>query len=341
MIPYKTSINFLNSWAGAAKYPFKLTFSVTQNCNQRCKHCRVWEKKPEPEITLPEIRQVFEQYPHFSWIDLTGGEIFLRKDLEEIVTIISENSRRLEYLHFPTNGTVPETFERIREIRRIFNGNLVMTVSIDGDKPLHDKIRGREGSWEKAAELLEKLIGEKLRNTRVYAGMTLFKENEKAVGRTRTALETTVSGFKKEMLHINYAHESVFYNNMGTGVTAGYLKPPVLNGYSLFSFLDRSFNRYYSDYLKSGMCPVPCRSGEVSLHISAAGRLYPCTMWDIPGFPLKENDYSIHQILDSDNYKKRIEEIHSQQCDHCWTPCEAYQSILADIIRSEKRKVKS
>jgi MoaA/NifB/PqqE/SkfB family radical SAM enzyme len=78
------STNILLSAFGGLKHPYKLTFAITNKCNLKCKTCNIWQRKPENELTFAEIDKFFAANNYFNWIDLTGGEIFLRKDLPDI-----------------------------------------------------------------------------------------------------------------------------------------------------------------------------------------------------------------------------------------------------------------
>ena len=97
---------------GSLPSPYKLNLMVTTRCNQRCHHCGIHDR-PVQDLPLEVIRDVLRSNPQLSWLDVTGGEIFLRPDIEELFAIIGEEGRRLALLHFPTNGTMPELTSRI------------------------------------------------------------------------------------------------------------------------------------------------------------------------------------------------------------------------------------
>ena len=67
------------------RFPFKLTFCITYWCNYRCQTCNIWKKKPQNEFTADEFDRVFQTMGHAPyWFTFSGGEPFLRKDLEAI-----------------------------------------------------------------------------------------------------------------------------------------------------------------------------------------------------------------------------------------------------------------
>jgi MoaA/NifB/PqqE/SkfB family radical SAM enzyme len=178
-----SALQFFRYWLGYNLFirfgwpkilPSFLTFSVNNYCNQRCKTCNIWENNPieekKRELKLNEIERIFSQFPKIFWLTITGGEPFLRRDLVEIVKIAYEKSK-VNLLTITTNGSLPDIIERdVKEIlKSCKNLTLIVNVSIDGDKRLHDKIRGVKGSFDKAAETIEKL--KKINNRRLIVGI--------------------------------------------------------------------------------------------------------------------------------------------------------------------------
>jgi MoaA/NifB/PqqE/SkfB family radical SAM enzyme len=154
--------------------PSFLTFSVNNYCNQLCKTCNIWKnnsiEEKRKELKLDEVERIFSQFPKIFWLTITGGEPFLRRDLVEIVKIAYEKSK-VNVLTITTNGSLPDIIEKdVKEIlRNCKNLRLIVNVSVDGDRELHDKIRGVEGSFDKAVETIEKL--KKIKSRRLIVGI--------------------------------------------------------------------------------------------------------------------------------------------------------------------------
>ena len=81
--------------------PLKVNFCLTYWCQYRCKTCNIWQRKPTDELTTDEVRAFVRENPDITWVDLTGGEIFLRPDIDEILDAVVTGWRRLALLHFP------------------------------------------------------------------------------------------------------------------------------------------------------------------------------------------------------------------------------------------------
>ena len=41
-------------------------------------------------MTPAEVESFFRSWPQFRWVHLTGGELFMRRDLDDLVTAISK-----------------------------------------------------------------------------------------------------------------------------------------------------------------------------------------------------------------------------------------------------------
>src|SRR5207249_9553702 len=121
-------------------HPYKLTFCLTFWCNYRCETCNIWKMKPRDELRLDEIQRFFRQSPRFLWVDLTGGEVSLRKDFVDICEAVVSSCPHLLLLHFPTNGYLTDTLvAAAREIRQMAPEKLIITVSTDGDEAMKDR----------------------------------------------------------------------------------------------------------------------------------------------------------------------------------------------------------
>ncbi len=145
--------------------PQLLIFFVTARCDCRCRFCfyrrRVENPRAEEELTLEEIESFSRLYGPLADLSISGGEPFLRKDLEDIVRTFAVNNRP-KLIEIPTNGYRPEITAGLADaICRDFPGiRLAIQISADGPPQLHDQLRQRPGLFERAREtsrMLEKI----------------------------------------------------------------------------------------------------------------------------------------------------------------------------------------
>ena len=87
--------------------PLNFTLSLLYACNSRCMTCNVYERK----VKILSV----EEYDRFLstvgrapyWFTLSGGEPFLRKDINDIVRVVYERCRP-KVINIPHNGTFPD-----------------------------------------------------------------------------------------------------------------------------------------------------------------------------------------------------------------------------------------
>ena len=315
------------------KKPFKLTFSLTNRCNSKCKTCNIWKIKDKKDISLEELKLFFSKNKSFNWIDLTGGEVFLREDIIEITKIIKSTQKDLFLLHIPTNSLLEKIIiKRVREIIKIGFPKVIITISIDGVSKTHNEIRGINNNWSKAVAVYNELKKMKSKHFDCYFGMTISEFNFREVDLMYMELKKYVPGLKITDIHYNLVHYSeTYYKNMNQigdlnrfdKIFKNIVKDKKLSLNPILS-LEVVYQKLVSLYIKKGSIPVRCRAGEISVFINENGDIFPCTMWNKKLGSLRELDYDLNMI-------KR--DYINTNCNQCWTPCEAYQNIMVDFLK--------
>jgi hypothetical protein len=193
-----------------SKAPFKLTYVVTDDCSCRCAICALWQA-PRSGAPLEDIERLFTANPELAWINLSGGDVVERDDFEAIVAAAVERTR-VYVLDFPTAGQHPERVERaVRSVLALPLPRLVVTVSIDGPKELHDRLRGTPGAFERARETFMRLSALRGERFDVFVGMTFSSRNDAAPAALVDATLAQLPGVERSRLHFNLAHHAPHY----------------------------------------------------------------------------------------------------------------------------------
>ncbi len=327
-------------------HPYKLTFCVTFWCNYRCETCNIWQMKPRDELGLDEIRAFFRKSSRFLWVDLTGGEPWLRKDFVDICEAVITSCPHLVLLHFPTNGYLTDKIVAgVREIMRMHPERLIITVSTDGDEAMNDEIRGIEGGWRRQIETFRQL--REIPGVQAVLGMTLSAKNVDHFPQAFAAAEREVPGITHADFHVNVVHESSHYLQnadlaLRRNVSAAALADAAdayarLRGRatSPVGFLERAYLKRVRQYLETGETPMRCHALRGSCFIDSWGNVFPCTIYDRKIGSLREVDYDLARLWNAPEAAALQGEIWESRCPNCWTPCEAYQSILGNLVRPE------
>lgn len=325
-------------------FPYKLTYATTFWCNYKCETCNIWEMKPQNEMRLDEIQTFFSKSRDFLWVDLTGGEVTLRKDFVDICRAVVDGCPNLLLLHFPTNGYLPDQIvQNVQEICGLSPEKLIITVSTDGDKETNDRIRGIDGGWERQMETFKRL--REIKGAQVVLGMTLSQSNIDHFPTAFAAAKRECPDLAYTDYHVNIVHESEHYfdnkrSGLRSAVSASDLATAVeqyghLRGLarSPVSLLERAYAKRVRRYLETSRNPVRCQALKASCFVDPWGNVFPCTIYNRKVGSLREVDYDLTEIWDRPSTRELQLEIWDNKCPQCWTPCEAYQSILGSALR--------
>jgi sulfatase maturation enzyme AslB (radical SAM superfamily) len=135
-------------------------YEATMRCNLHCEFCYVIdflniEGEWRNELTIDRLRQAFPDQPGFQ-VSLTGGEIFMRKDIMSVLDLFRDKGYSCGYL--TTNGTIINE-ERAEALADLAAAGFLkhISVSIDGPGDLHDRARGLKGTFERTCAGLKRL----------------------------------------------------------------------------------------------------------------------------------------------------------------------------------------
>ena len=125
--------------------PTDASIILTYRCPMRCSMCGIWHNPTDrdSEITAADLRSL----PELKFINLTGGEPFLRDDLGDI---IEECYRHAPRIVISTSGWYDE---RVVEIARDYP-QVGIRISLEGMAQVNDALRGRGGGFDKGLRTL-------------------------------------------------------------------------------------------------------------------------------------------------------------------------------------------
>lgn len=327
--------------------PYKLTFAITYKCNQKCRHCNIWKKPERQELELEDFHRFFSSSNEFSWIHLTGGEIFLREDLLEIIRIIFKRAKGLYLLQFPTNGFLTEdiikTTEKILAIHNKKTPQILVGVSIDGTQEIHDKLRNTGNAWNNAVNTFVEL--RKMKPLRAYVGMTLSSSNYHSIDKTYLAIKDKCHDFSYDDLNINFLNRSQHYYDNADDDGTKFSQKEIQSSADVIKwilakrgipitpsqYLSRTYLKHVENSLKSEPIPFTCQALSASCFIDPYGDIFPCIVWAKKVANIQEADFSLKNAWACEHVKTLRKRICKDECPICWTPCEAYPSMLGRI----------
>ncbi len=186
---HETVDRFVRAGTGVAdRLPRGIVYESTMRCNLHCEFCYVGdllnlEGEWRQEMPLEALQRAFPACDGLQ-VSLTGGEIFMRKDIMEVLDLFAAKQYVCGYL--TTNGTIIDEARAEALAGLAARGFLKhISVSIDGPGDLHDAARGVKGTFE-----------------RTTAGLRRLQEASKRLGAPlRVSINTTVAAESLETLH--------------------------------------------------------------------------------------------------------------------------------------------
>lgn len=335
------------TWVHRPPSPNRVVLDVTRRCNLRCRMCHTWRAPSEGELTLAEIDALLSALPRLVWLDVTGGEPFVRHDVEQVLGAAIERPPALQVLHFQTNGWATERIVRATAATRARRRGveLLVTVSIDGPPEVHDAIRGRAGAFDRALATVRALWA--LPGVEVHVGTTITNDNAAVVEELGARLLDAVPGFHARRWHWNWAQVSRhFYGNehlrAAPRVPPGELLQRLRQRRGLPGGLVELMEQLYLLHLefvqRGEPSGIPCQALRSTVFVSPEGELYPCHLYDRPLGNLREHDMAT--LWGSPRVAAARRDIESLACGGCFSACEAYPALAGAPVATVRQTVR-
>ena len=286
----------------------RVFLEITSACNLNCKHCYMsstYKKKLIDEIRVNKIKEIINEADNIGVFrfDLTGGEIFTRTD---IYNILAEVRNKFMITNLFTNATLLDE----KGIDTIANLGNIRTIYISLDDYIeeeHDAFRGVEGAFKKTVSNIREL---KKRGLHIVANIIVSRSN---IERLKYIIK-----FCHEELGIDCRTAPILPIGRGKSFTENDLTLEEIK-YAMSVSLESQ-----CDFV-SGLCSensridiIPgCGVGHKMIYIRSNGEICLC-----PTLSSRENPLfklgSIYEdsLLDIWNESKILKEFRESNCEH-------------------------
>lgn len=322
--------------------PVSLTVSLTYRCNSRCMTCRVYERESN-ELTLDEYGKIFHSIGHSPhWITFSGGEPFLRQDMEEICIKAYELCRP-KIINIPTNGILTERIiEKVRCIQAACpDAAIIINLSIDAIGEKHDDIRGSKGSFERVIETYKGLRSIKKDGNMTLGFHTVIsKFNVGEIADIYRELKkyrpdsyiTEIAEERTELLTVNEKISPSFseYSSAVDYIT-GDMKDWEMKG---IARVTRAFRKHYyhmvKKILRENRMQIPCYGGLASCQLTPDGDVWACCVKSEVLGNLRESGYDFKKIWFSQQAVQLRRAIKNREC-FCPLANASYTNMLFSL----------
>jgi AdoMet-dependent heme synthase len=275
--------------------PLNAQLDLTYRCNERCVHCYL-DHRDHGEMTTAEIKHLLEDMAQAGVFILTlsGGEIFVRKDIFEII----EHARRLMFcVRLKTNATLIGEHEATRLRDLAIESIQVSIYSHRAD--VHDAVTLLPGSLERSLHAIRFL---KAHGLKVIIANVLMTHNAGDYAKVRSlaadlgvecTLDPTITPMMdgdRSVLRLGVDHDAlreVFRDEELVGDAESFCAIPAEVG---------------EDDLES----TPCSAGHTACYVSPYGDVFPCVQ-----FPLPTGNVRRERFVDIWRHSTQMNEVRS------------------------------
>lgn len=275
--------------------PLSAHIDLTWRCNERCIHCYLDHDDPA-ELSLAELRDLLDQMADAGvfFLTLSGGEIFLRRDLSAIV-----RHARLRGFDIKLKSNAILMTEEDADWIALM-GVRQMQISIYSHRPeVHDAITKVPGSLARSIRAIRMLHQ---RSVRAIVACVLMKPNAGDLAGVQNlarelgaefTIDPTITphiGGDRSITALNISRaelSEVFRNESLVGDVEGFCAPPLP----------------VDDDVLDG---TPCSAGHTSCFISPRGEVFPCVQFPLPCGNVREQRFA-----DIWRHSKQLEQVRS------------------------------
>lgn len=314
--------------------PSYLIFYATSRCNMTCSHCFYHDSlnKHFNELTVEEIDKFTKTMEPLLHLSITGGEPYIRNDIDKIVKVFYENTN-VPIISIPSNG-----FYKDKMIEKITNmmewcPELVLTqsISFDGLYEDHEKIRGIKGCFNRAMETVKALKELQKKYNRINIGTitTFTSQNQNKftdiikgiyeLAEPDTIAINLVRGDPKEKVNFNLDmglyreavkfRDSLFYSKKMSGLHG-------FEGNKISTATRIILNEEITKISETNKYQMPCYSANLSGVMYPEGEVCPCEILDKSHAigNIRDFNYDFRKLWLSQKAKDEVKFIRGTKC---------------------------
>ena len=333
--------------------PSYFIFYPTSRCNLKCSHCFYYDSlnKKFNEITVDELDKITSTMDPILHLILTGGEPYLRHDLDQIVKIFYKNTK-VPIISIPSNGWYLDKMDK--QINNMMKWcpelTLNQQISIDGIGEDHNnirmdkKVKGDDNSFEKAIKTIDHLKTIQKVYDRINIGIIITFTNENQ-NKFKSIIKEIYSLVEPDNISINLVRgdprqkvnlnldlnlyresvkfrDDLFYQKKMSGHTR-------FKGNKLATAGRVMLNELVNKTHEENKYITPCYAGNLSGVMYPEGDVYPCEILDKTHKigNIRDFDLDFKKLWLSQKAKEEVKFIRKTKC-FCTHECFNIVNIL-------------
>ena len=280
--------------------------AVTYRCNCRCQICHIWKypTKKEEEVTVADL----EKLPRMRFANITGGEPFLREDIEDIVGVVKSKARRVV---ISTNGLATEKIIKLAQ-----STGVGIRISIEGLSEANDRLRGVKGGFDRSLRTVIALKDMGLKD--IGFGITVSDENVGDLLELYKLARVMNVEFATAAIHNSYYFHKTDNEIVDKERVAGEFAKLIREFFKSRKIKDwyRAYLNYgIMNYVRGGKRLLPCEAGTELFFLDPLGEIRPCNVMEETMGNIKEKSFK--EIWNSPEARELREKVANCERD-CW-----------------------
>lgn len=315
--------------------PFYTIFYITSRCNARCSHCFNWklidEAPRRKELSLEEIEKIAKNWGSMLFLNLAGGEPYLRSDLLAIIALFKKHTG-VRMIGIPSNGFLTEKIIKTAEeiLKKFPEIHFRFSFSVDGLDNMHDRIRGFPGGFDKVIKTIKEVkeLKNKYKNFSIITNTCFMQTNQDKIIETLDFINKELNVDSMSMTFIRgNARSDETQKNL---YIEKYKKATeYLSKLNRDKFRNHPFSRFIwgativarekvFENLKTNKRNFNCYAIKKMIVLEDDGKVKICEILPTSLGNLREYDYNIKKMARTNFAKKEYQKIKNKKCNCTW-----------------------
>ena len=284
---------------------------VTYRCNAKCYMCNTWQYPSKKEEEFPP--DLIDKIPGgLNFINITGGEPFLRDDIEKIVDIALTKTKRLV---ISTNGYFTK---KVVSLAGKYGNKIGVRISIEGLPAANDELRGIKNGFDHGLRTLVTLHDMGIKD--IGFGITVSDRNAQDMIELYRLANAMNMEFATATIHNSYyfhKSDNKYENLEMVANEFENIAIKLLKTSRPKNWFRAYFNMGLANKVRGGKRPLPCEVGTDVFFLDPFGNIMPCNGSDEPMVMGNLNEQEFDEIWNS----KKAEDVRDlvKNCQkQCW-----------------------
>lgn len=309
-----------------------IQFELTSRCNERCIHCYIPNAKKNSGGDMPfeKVKSIIDEFADNGGLQVTlsGGEVFLHKDIIPIIKYCREKDMMI---------TILSNLVALRDYQipflKEYNVSTVQVSLYSMDASVHDLITTVKGSFNKTKAAIEKLVKA---DVPIVISCPMMKANYKGYKEVLRYAQSIRCKVNVDVIMM--AQADLDTNNLANRLSveeSGEVISDIIENNADYrkaiSEMASFSNMMYANYDNFVKLPL-CGAGINDCCIAENGDVYPCAGWQdmVVGNVYKQ---SLKDIWDNSDKLKTIRGVTQGDFPQC-LECEAQDYCSRCLVRN-------